>query len=105
MTQTQPNAVTEARQSVTIVNRKGLHARASAKLSKLAAEFDSQVIVSHEGQEADARSIMDLLMLVAAHGCEVELAANGPDAAEAVTAIASLIADGFGERGESDVLY
>jgi phosphocarrier protein HPr len=103
--QTQPNAVTEARQSVTIVNRKGLHARASAKLSKLAAEFDSQVIVSHEGQEADARSIMDLLMLVAAHGCEVELAANGPDAAEAVTAIASLIADGFGERGESDVLY
>jgi phosphocarrier protein HPr len=105
VTQTQPNAVTEARQSVTIVNRKGLHARASAKLSKLAAEFDSQVIVSHEGQEADARSIMDLLMLVAAHGCEVELAANGPDAAEAVTAIASLIADGFGERGESDVLY
>ncbi|KJS27484.1 MAG: serine kinase [Hyphomonadaceae bacterium BRH_c29] len=82
-----------------------MHARASAKLSKLAAEFDSQVIVSHEGQEADARSIMDLLMLVAAHGCEVELAANGPDAAEAVTAIASLIADGFGERGESDVLY
>ena len=105
MTQTQPNAVTEARQSVTIVNRKGLHARASAKLSKLAAEFDSQVIVSHEGQEADARSIMDLLMLVAAQGCEVELAANGPDAAEAVTAIASLIADGFGERGEADVLY
>ena len=48
---------------------------------------------------------MDLLMLVAAQGCEVELAANGPDAAEAVTAIASLIADGFGERGESDVLY
>jgi phosphocarrier protein len=99
------NAVTEARQSVTIVNRKGLHARASAKLSKLASEYQSTVIVSHDGQEADARSIMDLLMLVAAQGCEVELAANGPDAAEAVTAIASLIADGFGERGESDVLY
>ena len=44
-------------------------------------------------------------MLVAAQGCEVELAAKGPDAAEAVTAIASLIADGFGESGESDVLY
>jgi phosphocarrier protein len=99
------NAVTEARQSVTIVNRKGLHARASAKLSKLANEFESRVVVSHEGQEADARSIMDLLMLVAAQGCEVELAAKGPDAAEAVTAIASLIADGFGESGESDVLY
>jgi phosphocarrier protein len=99
------NAVTEARQSVTIVNRKGLHARASAKLSKLANEYESRVVVSHEGQEADARSIMDLLMLVAAQGCEVELAATGPDAAEAVTAIASLIADGFGESGESDVLY
>jgi len=99
------NAVTEARQSVTIVNRKGLHARASAKLSKLANEYESRVVVSHEGQEADARSIMDLLMLVAAQGCEVELAAKGPDAAEAVTAIASLIADGFGESGESDVLY
>ncbi|KCZ45614.1 MULTISPECIES: HPr family phosphocarrier protein [unclassified Hyphomonas] len=97
--------MTEARQSVTIVNRKGLHARASAKLSKLANEFESRVVVSHEGQEADARSIMDLLMLVAAQGCEVELAAKGPDAAEAVTAIASLIADGFGESGESDVLY
>ncbi len=99
------NAVTEARQSVTIVNRKGLHARASAKLSKLASEYQSKVVASHEGQEADARSIMDLLMLVAAQGCEVEPPANGPDAAEAVTAIASLIADGFGERGESDVLY
>ena len=97
--------VPEARQSVTIVNRKGLHARASAKLSKLASEFRSKVIVRHEGEEADARSIMDLLMLVAAQGCEVELAATGPDAAEAVTAIASLIADGFGESGESDVLY
>ena len=80
------NAVTEARQSVTIVNRKGLHARASAKLSKLANEYESRVVVSHEGQEADARSIMDLLMLVAAQGCEVELAAKGPDAAEAVVA-------------------
>ena len=97
--------VPEARQSATIVNRKGLHAHASAKLSKLASEFESKVVVSHDGQEADARSIMDLLMLVAAQGCEVELAASGPDAAEAVTAIASLIADGFGERGESDVLY
>ncbi|MEZ5998747.1 MAG: HPr family phosphocarrier protein [Hyphomonas sp.] len=97
--------MTEARQSVTIINRKGLHARASAKLSKLAGEYESKVMVSHEGQEADARSIMDLLMLVAAQGCEVELHASGPDAAEAVTALASLIADGFGERGEADVLY
>ena len=97
--------MTEARQSATIINRKGLHARAAAKLSKLASEFESKVEVSHDGQQANARSIMDLLMLVAAQGCEVELAASGPDAAEAVAAIASLIADGIGERGEADVLY
>ncbi len=95
----------EARQLATIVNRKGLHARASAKLSKLAATYQASVIVRHDGQEANARSIMDLLMLAAGIGSDVELSATGPDAAQAVTAIASLIADGFGERGEADVLY
>ncbi|MCL4163550.1 UNVERIFIED_CONTAM: hypothetical protein GTU68_017649 [Idotea baltica] len=89
-------------QRAVIVNRKGLHARASARLSKLAAEFDADVLVHHEGESADARSIMDLLMLVAHTGCEVTIEADGSDAAEAVTAIASLIADGFGERGEAD---
>lgn len=99
-----PAAATTASQRATIVNRKGLHARASARLSRLASEFDSKVIVSHEGESADARSIMDLLMLVAHMGCEVKLEAEGPDAAEAVTAIASLIADGFGEQGEADAV-
>jgi phosphocarrier protein HPr len=93
-----------ASQRATIVNRKGLHARAAARLSRLAGEFDSRVIVSHEGETADARSIMDLLMLVAHKGCEVELNAEGPDAAEAVTALASLIADGFGEQGDADTI-
>ncbi|KCZ92791.1 HPr family phosphocarrier protein [Hyphomonas johnsonii] len=93
-----------ARQRVVIVNRKGLHARASARLSRLAGEFDAQVTVRHEAESADARSIMDLLMLVAHMGCEVELQAEGPEAAEAVTAIASLIADGFGEQGPADVI-
>lgn len=96
--------VTKASQRATIVNRKGLHARASAALSRLAGEFESMITVSHEGESADARSIMDLMMLVAHQGCEVELAAEGPDAAEAVTAIASLIADGFGEQGEADTI-
>jgi len=81
----------------TIVNRKGLHARASAKLAKLAAEFDAQVFVSHESETADARSIMDLLMLVAHTGCVVEIKGKGVQADEAVNAIAALIAEGFGE--------
>jgi phosphocarrier protein HPr len=94
-----------ASQRVTVVNRKGLHARASAKLARLAAEFDAEVIVKHEDMSADARSIMDLLMLVAHQGCELDLTASGRDAAPAVTALASLIADGFGERGEADKVY
>lgn len=95
-------AETTAARRVMIVNRKGLHARASARLSKLAAQFDAHVLVYHEAECADARSIMDLLMLVAHTGCEVELQAEGPQAVEAVTAIASLIAEGFGERGPDD---
>ena len=93
-----------ASQRAMIVNRKGLHARASARLSRLAGEFQSRIIVSHEGETADARSIMDLMMLVAHKGCEVDINAEGPDAAEAVTALASLIADGFGEQGEADTI-
>ncbi len=96
--------MTTASQRATIVNRKGLHARASARLSRLANEIESKVIVSHEGESANAHSIMDLLMLVAHMGCEVQLEAEGPDAAEAVTAIASLIADGFGEQGDADAV-
>ena len=68
-----------ATRRATIVNRKGLHARASAKLAKLAAEFDAQVFVSHESETADARSIMDLLMLVAHTGCVVEIKGRGTD--------------------------
>ncbi|MAN45776.1 MAG: HPr family phosphocarrier protein [Alphaproteobacteria bacterium] len=100
MTDTQ----TTASQRAMIVNRKGLHARASAKLSRLAGEFNSRIIVTHEGETADARSIMDLMMLVAHMGCEVDIRAEGPDAAEAVTAVASLIADGFGEQGDADAV-
>ncbi|MBI1400507.1 HPr family phosphocarrier protein [Hyphomonas sp.] len=81
----------------TIVNRKGLHARASAKVAKLAGEYDAQVFVSHESETADARSIMDLLMLVAHTGCVVEIKGRGAQADEAVEAIVRLIDDGFGE--------
>ncbi|MFN7054470.1 HPr family phosphocarrier protein [Hyphomonas sp.] len=87
----------EASAGVTIVNRKGLHARASAKVAKLAGTFDARIIIRHEGEAADARSIMDLLMLVAHTGCEIEIKASGPQAQEAVDAIAALVSDGFGE--------
>ena len=87
-----------AARRATIVNRKGLHARASAKLAKLAAEYDAQVFVSHESETADARSIMDLLMLVAHTGCIVEIKGRGAQADEAVNAIARLIDEGFGEN-------
>lgn len=89
-----------ARQSVQIVNRKGLHARPAAKLSRLAAQFDARVSICHRDVCADTRSIMDLLLLVAPQGSQLDLNAHGPQAAEAVTALASLIADGFGERDD-----
>ena len=92
-----------ARQSVTIVNAKGLHARASAALSKLAGEFDAKVMVHHLGESADARSIMDLLMLVASKGCVIEITADGAEASEAVTAIAALVANGFGEGDSATI--
>ena len=87
-----------AARRATIVNRKGLHARASAKLAKLAAEYDAQVFVTHESETADARSIIDLLMLVAHTGCIVEIKGRGAQADEAVNAIARLIDEGFGEN-------
>jgi phosphocarrier protein HPr len=93
MSLTSPEACARA----TIVNRKGLHARASAKVAKLAGTFDAHIFIRHEGETADARSIMDLLMLVAHPGCEIEIKASGPQAQEAVDALAALVSDGFGE--------
>ncbi len=87
-----------AGQRVRIVNLKGLHARASAALSRLAGRYQSRITVSRDGVSADARSIMDLLLLVGSQGAEIEILAEGPDAEAAVTAIASLVADGFGEK-------
>jgi len=86
-----------ARRRVEIVNRKGLHARASAKLQKIACHFSARLIVHHEGEAANARSIMDLLMLGAGPGSEIELEAVGEDAEACVTAAASLVASGFDE--------
>ena len=87
-----------ATRTVDICNARGLHARASAKFVKLASTFDAEVKVSRDGQTVDARSIMGLMMLAAPLGSEVEVAAEGHDSGEALTAILALIEAKFGEE-------
>ena len=89
--------MSEARRTVEIVNERGLHARASAKFVKLAAGFDAEVTVSRDGQTVDARSIMGLMMLAAGPGCCIDIVAEGPEAAEAIEALASLVENRFDE--------
>jgi len=81
-----------------VVNRLGLHARAAAKLVHLASGFDSHVtLVSEEGEEIDAKSILGILLLAAGQGTRLKLRCNGPDETRAGEEIASLFADRFGE--------
>jgi phosphocarrier protein len=87
----------EARRTVDIVNKRGLHARASAKFVKLATDFDAEVRVSRDGQTVDARSIMGLMMLAAGPGCCIEIEAEGPEAELAVDALVDLVARRFDE--------
>ncbi|MDE8349671.1 MAG: HPr family phosphocarrier protein [Acidocella sp.] len=82
---------------VGIINRRGLHARAAAKLVTLAERFSAAVDVTKDGQMVSARSIMGLMMLGAAPGSTVTLSAEGFDAKEALDAIAALIEAGFHE--------
>ena len=84
--------------TVEIVNERGLHARASAKFVKTAAQFEAEVKVSREGQTVDAQSIMGLMMLAAGIGSTVEILAEGPDAEAAVDALAQLVSDRFHEE-------
>jgi phosphocarrier protein len=86
-----------AARTVEIVNKRGLHARASAKFVKLASTFDAEVRVSKDGQTVDARSIMGLMMLAAGPGCCIEIEAEGAEAAAAVTALQELVAAKFDE--------
>jgi len=83
---------------LTIVNRRGLHARAAAKLVTLVERFGAAVDVSKDGQEVSARSIMGLMMLGAGQGSTVEVRADGWDAKEAMDAVAGLIEAGFDEQ-------
>lgn len=86
-----------ARARVEIINKRGLHARASAKFVKTASAFDAEVRVSKDGAEVDARSIMGLMMLAAGPGCCIDITAEGPEADAAVEALAGLVAARFDE--------
>jgi phosphocarrier protein HPr len=87
-----------ATRTVEIVNKRGLHARASAKFVKTASAFDAEVRVSKDGQTVDARSIMGLMMLAAGPGCCIEIEAEGAQAGEAVEALTELVQSRFDEE-------
>ena len=84
--------------TVTIVNRRGLHARAAAKFVTMAERFSAAVDVSRDGQSVSARSIMGLMMLGAGKGADVELRAEGWDGKQAIDALSELIEAGFHEQ-------
>ena len=85
------------RTNATINNKLGLHARASAKLTKLAGGFRCEVHMSRNGRRINAKSIMGVMMLAAGLGSEVELETDGEDEQAAMTALLALISDKFGE--------
>ncbi|MCM0031559.1 MULTISPECIES: HPr family phosphocarrier protein [Sandarakinorhabdus] len=82
---------------VPITNRRGLHARASAKFVTVASSFDAEVTVSHDGSSVTGTSIMGLMMLAAAMGDSITISATGPEAEAAVSKLAGLVLDKFGE--------
>jgi phosphocarrier protein len=83
--------------SITISNKLGLHARASAKLTKLAGGFQSEVAISRNDRRVNAKSIMGVMMLAAGIGATVVIETEGSDEDEAMKSILALIADKFGE--------
>lgn len=82
---------------VTIINKLGLHARASAKLTKLASSFSCDVFMSRNGRRINAKSIMGVMMLAAGMGTEVEIETAGEDEAKAMQGLVDLIKERFGE--------
>jgi phosphocarrier protein HPr len=82
---------------VEIINKLGLHARASAKLTQLASRYQSDVQMSRNGRKVNAKSIMGVMMLAAGKGSKVTIEIEGPDEGDAMEAIVGLIGDYFGE--------
>ena len=85
------------KQSVEIINKLGLHARASSKFTQTASQFKCEVWVTKDGSRVNGKSIMGLMMLAAAQGSTIQIEANGADEAQAIQALAALINDYFGE--------
>jgi phosphocarrier protein HPr len=85
------------RTSLVVSNKLGLHARASAKLTKLASSFQCEVFMTRNSRRVNAKSIMGIMMLAAGLGSEVELETEGADERQASEAIAALVNDKFGE--------
>ena len=85
------------RTTIKVSNKLGLHARASAKLTKLASSFQSEVTLARNGRRVNAKSIMGVMMLAAGVGADVEIEAEGPDEEAAVKALMGLFDDKFGE--------
>ena len=82
---------------VEIINKLGLHARASARLTQVAGRFEADVWLSRNGRRVNAKSIMGVMMLAAAKGSTVLIETEGSDEADAMSAVVDLIADRFGE--------
>jgi phosphocarrier protein HPr len=82
---------------VEIVNKLGLHARAAAKLTQLAAKYQCDVSLARNGRKVNAKSIMGVMMLAAGKGSRIVLETEGPDESEAMDAIVALIGEYFGE--------
>jgi len=92
-----PDTDTQPGCTVTIVNKRGLHARAAAKFVETAGRFKADIEVSRGGQTVPGRSIMGLMMLAAGPGCDIDIRADGADADDAVAALRTLVEDGFDE--------
>lgn len=86
------------RQTVTIINQRGLHARATAKLVALAKSFDCNISIVRDEQKVDGKNIMAVMMLAASLGTELIIEAEGPDEHAAVTALSLLVAQRFEEN-------
>ncbi len=82
-----------------IINKLGLHARASTKLTQTASKFASEIWITRNGRRVNAKSIMRVMMLAAAKGSMVEIDATGEDETQAIDALSALINDYFGEGG------
>ena len=85
-------------QNIIIINKLGLHARASAKFVSLASEFAAEITLKRNSQQINGKSIMGIMMLAAAKGAEIEICADGEDAKKAIESLTELVNDRFGEE-------